>query len=56
VALRDAEVALQAHPEDDQMKAKVSELKNKLAALEQQAPWLTLDYPIEYLLWGPPHG
>jgi hypothetical protein len=56
VALRDAEVALQAHPENESIAAKVLELKNKLAALEQQAPWLTLDYPIEYLLWGPPHG
>jgi len=56
VALRDAETALREHPKDKSREAKVAELKEKLAALERQAPWLTLDYPIEYLLWGPPHG
>jgi hypothetical protein len=56
VALRAAEEALRVNPGDATTEGKVADLKKKLAALEQQAPWLTLDYPIEYLLWGPPHG
>jgi hypothetical protein len=55
-ALRQAEAALREHPEDKAGEAKVMELKEMIASLERQAPWLTLDYPIEYLLWGPPHG
>ncbi|MBU4232235.1 MAG: hypothetical protein L6277_04980 [Desulfobacterales bacterium] len=55
-ALHEAEAALKEHPDDSAWKVKVAELKERLAALERQAPWLTLDYPIEYLLWGPPHG
>jgi len=42
--------------QDKAGEAGVIELKEKLAALERQAPWLTLGYPLEYLLWGPPHG
>ena len=56
VALRDAEAALRVNPRDQEMAGKVVELKDRLAALERRAPWLTLDYPLEYLLWGPPHG
>lgn len=56
VALRAAEVALRAHPEDKEREAEVAEIKEKIAALERRAPWLTFDYPVEYLLWGPPHG
>jgi hypothetical protein len=55
-ALFKEEAALQAHPEDKPREAVAAELKSKLAALERRAPWLTLDYPLEYLLWGPPHG
>ena len=55
-ALHEAEAALRAHPEDQARQTLVAELQKRLAELERQAPWLTLDYPIEYLLWGPPHG
>jgi uncharacterized coiled-coil DUF342 family protein len=55
-ALHTAEVALQEQPGDQEREARVSEIKEKVAALEQRAPWLTFDYPVEYLLWGPPHG
>ena len=55
-ALRDAEAAMQDNPEDRERKASVAELQDRVAALEGQAPWLKLDYPLEYLLWGPPHG
>lgn len=49
-------VALREHPEDKEREAEVAEIKEKITALERRAPWLTLDYPLEYLLWGPPHG
>jgi hypothetical protein len=42
--------------EDPELHTKVAELKKKLQGLEEQAPWLTFDYPLEILLWGPPHG
>lgn len=55
-ALWAAEVTLRDHPEDNKGKAEIAEIKEKITALEQRAPWLTFDYPVEYLLWGPPHG
>ncbi|MBI4795916.1 MAG: flagellar biosynthesis anti-sigma factor FlgM [Deltaproteobacteria bacterium] len=56
VALGAAEAALREHPEDKERETKVAEIKEKIATMEQRAPWLTFDYPVEYLLWGPPHG
>ncbi len=56
VALGAAEAALREHPEVKERVAKVAEIKEKIAALERRAPWLTFDYPVDYLLWGPPHG
>lgn len=55
-ALRDAQTALKGYPEDTARAEKVAEIKDRLAALEKQAPWLNYDYPVEYLLFGPPHG
>jgi ATP-dependent exoDNAse (exonuclease V) beta subunit len=55
-ALHESEAALRAHPEDKARQTLVAELQKRLAALERQAPWLNFDYPVEYLLWGPPHG
>ena len=56
LALRGAETALKGNPEDAALADQVAEIKGRLAALEKQAPWLNYDYPVEYLLWGPPHG
>jgi len=56
LALQKAEAALQDDPENQELKSRVAELKKKLKELEEKAPWLTLDYPLEILLWGPPHG
>jgi hypothetical protein len=56
VALKDAEAALQISPGDQELEGKVANLKEGLAALERQAPWINLDYPLEFLLWSPPHG
>jgi thioredoxin-like negative regulator of GroEL len=55
-ALAAAEEVLAQHPEDREAEARIAGLREKLEALERQAPWLKLDYPLEYLLWGPPHG
>jgi hypothetical protein len=55
-ALQEAHAALKADPQNAELKARVTALEDRLAALERQAPWLALDYPLEYLLWGPPHG
>lgn len=55
-ALHAVEKALEEHPEDREKAAKVLELQERIESLERQAPWLTLGYPLEYLLWGPPHG
>ena len=56
VALKEAESFLGAHPGDREAQTNVDELKQKVAELERQAPWLTLDYPLEFMLWCPPHG
>jgi len=55
-ALRDAETALGVNPGDAALAGKEAEIKDRLEALEKRAPWLNYDYPVEYLLWGPPHG
>ncbi|MFZ5447859.1 MAG: hypothetical protein ACOZFS_04390 [Thermodesulfobacteriota bacterium] len=55
-ALHRAEADLKAHPEDKPRETMVAELKQRLKALERQAPWLNYDFPVEYLLWGSPHG
>ena len=55
-ALYAAKEVLREHPQDTERAARVAELQERLAALERQAPWLNLEYPVAYLLWGPPHG
>lgn len=56
LALREAEDALQADADNEELKTRVDTLKKNLEELERRAPWLTYDYPVEVLLWGPPHG
>lgn len=56
VALRDAEAALRADPENDDLKARVKGFKERLEELEKRAPWITREVPIEIALWAPPHG
>jgi len=55
-ALRDAEAALRACPEDGHMIARVKYLTRRLSHLETVAPWLSSEVPVEILLWGVPHG
>jgi hypothetical protein len=54
--LRDAEKDLRADPEDENLKARVNYFIRRLKDLERQGPWLSSDLPLEYALWGPPHG
>lgn len=58
VALRDAEADLRADPENEGLQARVAEVKERLAELDRQAPWISLykDMPLELALWGVPHG
>ncbi len=56
VALRETQEALRTDPENPEIRTRLAELEEHLAALERQAPWINLDYPLEILLWGPPHG
>lgn len=55
-ALRDAKAALLASPGDPGGKARVEYLGKRLSDLEKLAPWLSLETPVEVLLWGVPHG
>jgi hypothetical protein len=56
VALRDAEAALRADPENEDLKVRVEGLKKSLEEIEKQYPWLCSEVPVEILLWGAPHG
>jgi polyhydroxyalkanoate synthesis regulator phasin len=56
LALQKAEAALRNDPANPELKAKVEDLKKKLKDLEEKAPWLLSDYPMEVLLFLPPHG
>ena len=56
VVLRDAEAALQAEPDNEQIKARLEYVKKRLDELEKKAPWIASDTPWEVLLWGVPHG
>ncbi len=52
VALRDAEAALRADPENENLQARVDELKKRLEEIERLAPWLSSEVPMEIQLWG----
>lgn len=54
--LSDTEQALRADPDSEYLKAKVLYLKKRIKDLENKPPRLSSDVPLEYALWGPPHG
>jgi len=56
LALQQADAALKDDPENQELQARAAGLQKRLKELEEQHPWLTFDYPLEYLLFGPPHG
>jgi chromosome segregation ATPase len=54
--LSNTEQALRADSDSEYLKAKVLYLKKRIKYLEKKAPRLSSDVPLEYALWGPPHG
>ena len=54
--LSNAEQALRSDPDSQYLKAKVLYLKKRINDLDKKAPRLSSDVPLEYALWGPPHG
>jgi len=56
VALRDAQAALRADPENENPKARMNLLEKRLEELERKAPWISSEVPWEVSLWGVPHG
>ncbi len=56
VALRNAEATLRVDSGNKDLKNRVEELKKRLEELDKQAPWISMDIPLEVLLWGTPHG
>ena len=56
VAMRDAEAAFRADPDNEDVKARVEELQRRLEELDRQAPWISSDVSVEIALWGVPHG
>ena len=55
VLLRDAETDLKSDPDSEYLNAKVTYLKKRVKGLEEKAPRLAADYPLEIALYGPPH-
>jgi hypothetical protein len=54
--LRDTEKALRADPDSEYLNKKLTYLAKRLKDLEQKAPRLSSDIPLEIALWGTPHG
>jgi tRNA A37 N6-isopentenylltransferase MiaA len=54
-ALRDAQAARRADPENPTLQVRVTELETKLAELDKRAPWISQGFQLEMLLWGAPH-
>jgi len=53
--LAEAEKSLKNEPDNENLRAKTSELTERIKGLEEKAPWLTSGLMIEYGLWGTPH-
>ena len=54
--LSNTEQALRADPDSEYLKAKVLYFKKRIKDLDKKPPRLSSDVPLEYALWGPPHG
>jgi hypothetical protein len=54
--LRDTEANLRSDPDNEYLKAKVKYLGKRLKDLENKAPRLAADHPLEISLFAPPHG
>ena len=54
--LSNSEQALREDPDSEYLTAKVLYFKKRIKDLDKKAPRLSSDVPLEYALWGPPHG
>ena len=54
--LREAEAVRRAEPGNAALQERVEDLQKQLRELEQQAPWLTAEVPVEMALWGTTSG
>ena len=54
--LSNTEQALREDPDSEYLTAKVLYIKKRIKDLDKKAPRLSSDVPLEYALWGPPHG
>jgi uncharacterized Zn finger protein len=54
-ALKEAQAAQKAEPDNPSLQTRVTELEAKLADLDKRAPWISQGLPLEMLLWGSPH-
>jgi hypothetical protein len=50
------EQALREDPDSEYLTAKLLYFKKRIKDLDKKAPRLSSDVPLEYALWGPPHG
>ncbi len=55
-ALHAAETALRNSPKDESLKAQVEDLQKRMREIEQKAPWISAETPVEVALFGAPHG
>lgn len=51
--IRDLTAALRSQPDNQTLRDRLTELQKELADLEQRAPWILRDHPVELALWGP---
>jgi hypothetical protein len=56
ILLRDAEAALRAEPDDENLRVKVYYLKGRLENIEARHPWIASGKPPEIAFWVSPSG
>ena len=56
ILLRDAEAALRADPDNDDIRVRVYYLNRRLQNLEARFPWLISGHPPEIAFWTAPSG
>lgn len=54
--LEEAKRDLRGDPDNGAMKSRVENLKQRTRELEEEAPWLKAEVPVEMTLWGTTHG
>jgi hypothetical protein len=54
--LEEAKRGLRGDPDNGALKSRVEDLKQRTRELEEEAPWLKAEVPVEMTLWGTTHG